>query len=71
MRAIISALASVGDDFFASVLATRSGHVQQSEERFVSRVWKYSKLEYPKTQEIYEKHKQSEAEMATLKKPSD
>ena len=57
---LIIALASSGDDFFASVLESRSEVVQKSVEHFVSSAWTFSKLKYPKTQAIYNKNKEAE-----------
>jgi hypothetical protein len=50
---LVMALASTGDDFFASVLESRSEEVQKSVECFVSSAWTFNKLNYPRTQAIY------------------
>ena len=54
---LIGALASSGDDLFSTVLLTRSMKVQKSVKAFISSAWRWSKLEYPKTESIYNKNK--------------
>jgi hypothetical protein len=57
---LVTALASTGDDFFASVLESRSEEVQKSVEYFVSSAWTFNKLKYPKTQAIYDQKKEAQ-----------
>ena len=58
--ALILALASSGDEFFASVLESRSGTVRAAVERSISSAWNYNGLNYPKTEAICSESEWSE-----------
>jgi hypothetical protein len=50
--ALIVALAESGDEFFASVLSSRSREVREAVGNRISSAWTFSKLDYPKTQAV-------------------